>query len=179
MKINELGRHALIVALAQRAEIGRTAVMKMMFFLQEIRNVPLQYSFRIYTYGPYDAQVLEDLRLTEFQGGVTCERKEWAGGSGVDIKPGENASKLIESKKNLVEQFSRDIDWVVENFGRRSAADLEVLSTIVFVDKSIENCVNLEAFAAKVHALKPHHTLSKINREIQSLRGIDQLKSIC
>jgi len=32
--------------------------MKMKYFLQELKEVPLGYDFRLSTYGPFDAEVL-------------------------------------------------------------------------------------------------------------------------
>jgi uncharacterized protein YwgA len=42
-------------------KLGRTALMKLAFLLQTVRGVPLGYHFRLYTYGPYDGDVLDDL----------------------------------------------------------------------------------------------------------------------
>lgn len=179
MKIDEVGRRALVVALAQRARLGRTAIMKLMFFLQELRGVPLYYDFRIYTYGPYDGQVLEDLRLTEALGGVVCNKVVWSGGSGVEIAPGCRASEILANAKSLISTLESDLDWVTSEFGNRSAADLEILSTIVFIDKRVEGCLESHALASRVHSLKPHHSLAKITKEVEGLYRQRFLVSLC
>jgi hypothetical protein len=37
--------------------------MKCLYFLQTVRRVPLRYHFGLYTYGPFDSDVLIDLSL--------------------------------------------------------------------------------------------------------------------
>jgi len=35
--------------------------MKLLYFLQEWKGVRLNYDFRLYTYGPFESEVLSDL----------------------------------------------------------------------------------------------------------------------
>ena len=65
----ELQRQRLSAILAVvkrrgRQGLGRTALMKFLYFLQQVRGVDLGYNFTLYTYGPFDAAVLEDLSST-------------------------------------------------------------------------------------------------------------------
>ena len=56
-------RLSLIPVLAESHpshHIGRTALMKYMYFLQTLRGVQLGYNFSMYSYGPFDADVLSD-----------------------------------------------------------------------------------------------------------------------
>ena len=59
-------RLALITVLAARSKggyMGRTALMKYMYLLQTVRGLPLNYRFTLYSYGPFDADVLVDLSM--------------------------------------------------------------------------------------------------------------------
>ena len=62
-----LFRLAVLSDLVQRApgRLGRTAIMKLAYFRQTVKEVPLGYNFRLYTYGPYDGDVLTDLSQAE------------------------------------------------------------------------------------------------------------------
>ena len=61
---NRLG---LICSLVEKSEgrAGRTALMKFAYFLKELKGVPLDYRFTLYTYGPFDSRVLDDLSYAE------------------------------------------------------------------------------------------------------------------
>ena len=41
--------------------MGKTAVMKAMFMLQQVKGISLGCDFSIYTYGPYAAEIMEDI----------------------------------------------------------------------------------------------------------------------
>ena len=71
-------RLATIAYLCTRAPgegIGRTAVMKLCYFLQTLKGVPLGYRFTLYSYGPFDSDVLSDLGTAESRKAVSSERK--------------------------------------------------------------------------------------------------------
>ena len=56
------GRHALIVELSKRLEgvspqFGKTALMKLLYLLQEAYGVSTGYRYSFYTYGPYSQEV--------------------------------------------------------------------------------------------------------------------------
>ena len=56
-----LGVFAELAKSAKNA-FGRTALMKLCYFLQEVKGVPLRYEFSLYSYGPFDSDVLADLQ---------------------------------------------------------------------------------------------------------------------
>lgn len=167
-------RAALISDLAERlnGRLGRTAVMKLTFFLQELKGVPLGYSYRIYTYGPYDGQVLTDLKVAEMLGAIQTEYFEWDGGSGYAIKPAKKIA-LNSEEQNLLNSTQDDIAWVVSEFGDLSASDLEVESTVFFVVKSVDRSrqnISAQSIAESVRSIKPHHTEARILRHISRMR---------
>lgn len=167
-------RLAVIADLAEKlsGNLGRTAIMKLTFFLQELKGVPLGYSYRIYTYGPYDAQVLADLKIAEAMGIVQTEQFEWEGGSGYTIKAGKKPVFSAEDNEFL-SSFQSDIDWVAREFGALSAADLEVESTVYFVVKSAakeKQRVSPKAIARAVRAIKPRHSEGRILEHIERLQ---------
>jgi hypothetical protein len=146
--------------------------MKLMFLLQTVRNVPLEYRFRIYTYGPYDGQVLEDLRTAEALKVVRVNAFEWPGGSGYDVSAGECYQQFISEAAPKLNSFNADLDWALEKFGSRTASDLEIVSTIIFVDHSQraeKKPLSKRRLREIVHSIKPHHSAEKIDREIDGL----------
>ena len=52
---------ARMVVKSQDRKLGRTQLMKLCYFLQEIEHVPVKYDFRLFNYGPFDSEVLSDL----------------------------------------------------------------------------------------------------------------------
>ena len=176
-------RRGVIVALTRRLndKLGRTGLMKLVYFLQTVKRVPLKYDFRLYTYGPYDSQVLDDLAITQALGGVRSRAFHWSAGTGYLLSEGEKASTLIQHASSDVENINDDLNWVVEEFGSMSASDLEIASTIVYVDRDCEangEKISEVDLAERVQEIKRHHSKPKILLETRRLRDKQMLHSI-
>jgi hypothetical protein len=172
-KIDQFGRAALITAVVEKStgSFGRTAVMKCLYFLQEVKGVPLGYRFSLYTYGPFDPDVLNDLALAERMGALESRIFEFPGGHGYELRAADT-KKVLSRAKELVSQYGNEIDWVVDEFGGRSALDLEVASTLVYVDRTAaerRNPISLKELVKKVYNIKPHLDMPRIEREAVSL----------
>jgi hypothetical protein len=104
--------------------------MKYCYFLQALRRVPLGYSFSLYSYGPFDSDVLADLDAAEAVGGVETNIVYHPGGYGYRINPGDRADSAKRWGTEFLQKYEGDIDWVVAQFGNLGAARLELVSTI-------------------------------------------------
>lgn len=165
--INE-SRRALISVIASKSKrgfVGRTALMKYMYLLQTLRGVPLGYRFTLYSYGPFDSDVLVDLSVAEAFEAVESELELFSGGYGYKIRPSRNAKWLQKRAERFLARYARDIDWVIKNFGSFTSAELELLGTIVFVDREPmrrKEKTELREIARLVHEIKPHFSKEKI-----------------
>jgi len=165
--VNE-SRRALITVLARRSKggfMGRTAMMKYMYLLQTVRGVPLGYRFTLYAYGPFDSDVLVDLSVAEAFEAVECELELYPGGYGYKIRAAKNARWLQKRAEKFLARISRDIDWVIKKFGSFSAAELELVGTIVYVDREViagKKRLGLEQVVKLVREVKPHFSQDKV-----------------
>ena len=169
---------ARMVEKAPGQKLGRTQVMKLFYFLQELKGVPLGYDFRLFTYGPFDSDVLGDL-------GTACSLKVveektaiYAQGYGYDITPGANAAK---HSQKLESELEAHVDSVVGEFGSLSAAELELRSTVLFVDRDLkraESTTDAAELAEKVHQIKPHFAVATIRIRIGEMANKGFLESV-
>jgi hypothetical protein len=161
--------------------IGRTALMKYMYFLQTLRGVPLGYNFSLYSYGPFDSDVLSDLSSAEATNIVTSAPVFFSGGYGYQIQPGTNANRMKQECSSFLADHKRDIDWLFSEFGNLNSAELELTSTIVYVDKEFsQDSQNHQALeiADRVTEIKPHFSKPQVQRSIDLLRQKGVLTSI-
>src|SRR6266852_325989 len=93
---NKLDRIALIAHLVARAptRLGRTALMKCLFFLKAVEHVPLPYSFGLYTYGPFDSDVLDDLQYAEALRAVEGTLVEYPRARGYEYQRGPKIEEI-------------------------------------------------------------------------------------
>jgi hypothetical protein len=169
-------RMALISVLTEHSpqgHIGRTAVMKLLYFLQTLRDVPLGYRFSLYSYGPFDSDVLADLSNAESLGVVNSEVIQFPGGYGYEIRPGRNAEWLRARSAKFLRQYESEVDWVIDKFGMLNSGQLELVSTIIYVyrEATLENGEpSLGEIAETVKEIKPHFSIDQIMEFAVQLR---------
>ena len=155
--------------------------MKLCYFLQTLRNVPLGYRFTLYSYGPFDAGVLSDLSTAEALGGVESKTVLYSGGYGYEISPAGRRRSVKSLGSGFIKKHGSDLQWVVGQFGNFGSADLELLSTIVYVDReSAEAGAKQTAgeLSKKVHEIKPHFAQPYVQLKVAELQGQRLLKSL-
>jgi hypothetical protein len=134
--MSNINRLAVITSLAQNVDkLGRTALMKYCYFLQELRGVPLGYRFSLYSYGPFDSDVLADLDTAESLDGVKSSVVYFLGGYGYKIEPGVRAERLTELGSEFLASHQTDLKWLYNEFGGWSPGELELASTLIYSDR--------------------------------------------
>lgn len=176
MSVRQFDRVSLIAYLAEKSPeryIGRTALMKYLYFLQTLRGLPLGYHFSLYSYGPFDSTVLSDLGDAESLGVVTAKIEVYSGGYGYRIETPFSASDIEDLAGDFLLRWRDDVDWVLREFGSQSAADLELDSTIVFTDREAtvrRQNLTINDLANRVRDVKPHFALEHILNRASSLK---------
>ena len=174
-------RLAVITELCSRSggTLGRTALMKLCYFLQTVKDVPLGYNFTLYSYGPFDSNVLADLGTAESFGAVRSSVTYYPGGYGYLIRKADRGDAVMESAKAFLDSQRDAVDWVVSEFGVLSSGALELQSTLVFVDREAaqktEELTLLE-LSRRVKAIKPHFQQAFILENAQRLYTKDLLR---
>lgn len=172
---DQFNRVALITAVVSAAPraVGRTSLMKCLYFLQTLKAVPLGYDFTLYTYGPFESDVLNDLKLAERIGAVESQLFQFTGGYGYELRPGIASKAIMERAKDFIAQYREGIDWIIEKFGNRSAQDLEIASTLIYIDRSSSEKgerLSINEMINRVHEIKPHLKFAAIEAEAESLK---------
>jgi uncharacterized protein YwgA len=130
--------HGFITLLSGKIKImainpGMTIFQKIIYLLQELYNVPLRYEFDLHHHGPYSDDLARDIQDTAIAGGVTMEAVAWPGYNGYLITPGPKFDEVVrKSYWDILDAAMIDC----KDFNRR---DLEIISTIVFIEKNTED----------------------------------------
>jgi hypothetical protein len=169
-------RLGLLSALVEQAtvKLGRTALMKLAYLLQTVKEVPLGYDFRLYTYGPFDSDVLNDLGFAESLGAVKSELVTFTSGTGYgyEFAPGVRRDFLRQRATGTLSCHAWAIQWALEEFGCRSASELELLTTIIYADREAaqrEEHLSVKELARKVGEVKPRFNEQQIVEKINEL----------
>ena len=166
-------KYALIADIAERwskagNHLGKTALQKAIYLLQTLKGVDAGYDFSLYHVRAFDSSVLYDLDFAELMGAV----KVTSNGMGYAIKPSAFCDEIRKGGEDFVQSNSEAIEEIATVFGGFSAKQLELLSTIVFVDRS-EPELDRKDLIKRVHAIKPHFGESDVESYLQQLEDND------
>jgi hypothetical protein len=103
--------------------------MKLVYLLQTLKGTPLDYDFRLYTYGPFESDVLDDLGQAVSMHAVNSRIVDYTYGSGYEFSPGPKAERVKEMCSSELSKYEDDISWVVNEFSSQSTANLELYLT--------------------------------------------------
>ena len=177
-------RIAMLTALVEKApgqRLGRTAIMKLFYLLVALRQVPLGYYFTLYAYGPFDSTVLEDIDYAARLGAVTVETRVYPSGYGYVIQPGATAAATKQLDAEFVATHQENVDWVITEFGGATAVELELVSTIVYVDQECSESghhATVEQLVDQVSEIKRHFTPDAIQNCVENLQQRRLLASL-
>ena len=142
--------------------------MQKLVYLMELRGVPAGYRFRLYNYGPYSGDLAGDVSYIEALEGVTVhfdyKRNVYK------IAPGQESGTLIQKAPEFLRMNRSVIDHVIEQFGRRSARDLELLATTAYLHKQfVGHAFRREDLHEQVKAVKPRFSDTEVSAAIDEL----------
>jgi uncharacterized protein YwgA len=162
-------RYALIVEIIERFHkanfrLGKTALQKMIYLLQKSFGVDCDYSYTLYTYGPYSSDVARDLDVVAGFGGA--EMNYDFSFAGYEIRPGSASSELRSRGEAFLADIGPKLDQLVADFGGFTAKDLELRSTIVYLSDAGQPRADL---INRVHEVKPHFSSTQIEGAITEL----------
>jgi len=96
----------------------------------------------------------------------------FSGGYGYEFSPGKKHAAVRKLTGNAAEPYRDAIRWALDHFGQRSAADLELLSTIVFADRAAaqeRRTLSFKELARTVREIKPRFSEEQVLRNIKEL----------
>ncbi len=164
----------LAQVISMKADLGKTAVMKIMYILQKVYKLPLDYSFSIYTYGPYCSDVMADIDTASAENIISIKTNYYTNGKiGYDISTSENSSKVIKDSSDFLNKYKDEIAEVLYCFGDKTAKELELYSTVIYIYNSyIENQweFTIRDISENVHEIKPHFSIAEIENAYNDLK---------
>jgi len=162
----ELNKRMLILAkiASKQPGIGKTAMMKCVYLLQTIEDVPFGYEFEIYTYGPFSSSVTDEIDFARQKGYLSISSTVYPEYVGYNINCGNTGRQALNEENDY--QYDEAIDSILSVFGSKTARELELLSTILFVSCTyVKNSTNSQRndICDTVSKIKPRFEMREIS----------------
>lgn len=178
MKLNiPWHQYALIVYLAEKMQekkqrFGKTALQKLIYLLQTIFKVPVGYQFSLYIYGPFCSDLMDDLDYVSCIGGVAVTMDQ--GSTGYTISSSSNAELIKNKAQDFLDVYQSQINKLLDEFGSMRVRDLELRSTIIFVDRDALTSgreITRDDFIQEIKSIKPHFSYDEIKEAMEELES--------
>src|SRR5262245_29122108 len=108
---------------------GETHIQKSTFVLQEVVNLPTEFSFILYKHGPFSFDLRSELTSMRADGLLLLEAQYPYGSSYAST---ENGRQLQKRFPKTIEQFRRPTEFIAKTLGPKNVSELEQLATALY-----------------------------------------------
>jgi len=149
---------------------GETHIQKTTYFLQEFMKVPLDLNYIFYKHGPFSFELND--RLTALRGNDLVELRSHPP-YGPHLHASASAIKYLEHFPQTIGNYESAMDFVVQKLAAKNVADLERLSTALYVRMEMPNA-DERTLSAEMNRLKPHVSIQDASESLRQVEAYEQ-----
>jgi uncharacterized protein YwgA len=169
MNMNDLQRSAIVATLvkecrARNSFCGETMVQKSVFFLQNLLDVPLEFDYQLYIYGPFSFELQRHLSSMMADDMITVRSLEY----GSTFEPGEQVTYLEKHTANTIAEHREAIEFVIKHLAGRGVKQLERLATALYFTVTTDDA-SVEGRSAKIREVKPHISDDEARKAVEEV----------
>lgn len=169
MNMRDLQRSAIVAMLvkecrARNSSCGESMVQESIFFLQKLLNVPLEFDFQLYIYGPFSLELQRHLLSMMADDMITVRSLDY----GSTFEPGEQVAYLEKHTANTITEHYDAVDFVITHLAGRGVKQLERLATALYFTVTSDD-VSVEDRAAKTREVKPHISDDEARKAVEEV----------
>ena len=171
-------KNVIVLELADRLRekgswCGETHVQKAVYFLQELLKVQLDFDFVLYKHGPFSFELQDE--LVSLRAYELLELEPQPNGYGPKLILSESGRALEQKSLGIVNQYSRQIDWLAGQLGKEGVVRLERLGTALYVSREKQLAGKSEdEIITRVVELKPHVTKDQAELALREIRKMEK-----
>ena len=170
-------REALLLDFVRRLKVadnwcGETHIQKSTYFLQEFMVVPLDLNYIFYKHGPFSFELND--QLTALRGNGLVELRSHPP-YGPHLHASSTASDSLERFPKTISRYESAMDFVVGKLASKNVAELERLSTALYVRLQRPDADDDE-LAREMNQLKPHVTVKDAKEALSEVAQFEAEK---
>ncbi len=152
-------REAIVAAIDQRmAErgswCGETHLQKAVYFLQTLLDVPTDFGYILYKFGPFSRELRAELASMRADGFLDLVPQPQPYGPTLQVTPVAEQQLIARWPKTLG-RHGPALDFAADQLSDLGVSDLERLATALWVRREMSDA-SLEDQAARLNEIKPH-----------------------
>jgi uncharacterized protein YwgA len=115
----------------QKFRSGETSIQKLIYFTMKMKDVPFEYKYTLYNYGPYSFELGEDLR--DMENSHIILKEPDPSDFGFRFLPNLEMKYVQDVIKEYTE-YDGKMERVIDEFKMKPAKYLALISTFMYVD---------------------------------------------
>ena len=162
---------SLVEAMKQKGSwCGGTHIQKATFFLQDLLEVPLGFSFVLYKHGPYSFDLTDE--LTALRADSVMDLQVRDARYGPCYSAGELADVVSQRCSATARRFHSQVEFVAGKLGSKGVVELEQAATALYVLLKEGAGTPVEKRAARINELKPHIPIAEARQAVDEVDRI-------
>jgi hypothetical protein len=150
-------------------DLRKTQIQKLVYFLQYIFGIPLDYGYKMHYFGPYSDELNSDLINMRSHGYINIDPDPE--GYGYHITPG---TETLDSLEDLKKVYVKKIDTCLRELAEKDVKNLELLGAIHFVTNvALPRTNKGHEVIDKVRRLKPSFSREEIENAYKQLEELE------
>jgi len=175
--MDELRKAAVLTELADRMREGgrwcaETQLQKAVYFLQELFDVPTEFSFILYKHGLFSFGLRDELTSLRADGLLQLRPRPTP--YGPTLVATDQSEVLRGSFPKTLSTYRDQISFIAKHLGPRTAPELERLSTALYVIRKAPRGKSVEELAQELTELKPHVSPVEAEKAVKEAQEIIQ-----
>ncbi|MHC9541025.1 MAG: hypothetical protein AB9903_16110 [Vulcanimicrobiota bacterium] len=152
--------------------IDKSSMQKLCYLMQEMFGIPLKYEFRLYSYGPYCADLTGDIEYTEYLKGIQEYSVSDATSSSDNFLDfGERYDDLMKDAGNLNgDGVKEKLEQGLSLLKEFTTIELDLVATIHLLFSLLKDGEkNKESLIARMKEMKPKIDVEALQKMIEFL----------
>jgi hypothetical protein len=155
---------------AEGSWCGETHIQKATYFVQELLKVPLEFDFILYKHGPFSFDLSDEITAMRADYLLGLQPRSYP--YGPSIVHGESGEMIKEQFPKTLEMYNPSVEFVADKFGDKGVAELERISTALYVTLTGGVGGSVESRAQRIHELKPH---VEMDEAFDAVKAVDEI----
>ncbi len=157
--MERLQRDAVIISVVEHLRkkgswCGETHIQKATYFIQRLFAVPLGFEFILYKHGPFSFDLSDE--LTAMRADMLIRLHPQPRPYGPSLIPSKGSELIKKHYPKTLKKYDPQVRFVAEKFKNKGVAELERLSTALFITQEIDPDGSIDSRAQLITELKPH-----------------------
>lgn len=170
-------REAIVAAMDERLDkagswCGETHLQKAIYFLQDLLEVPTDFDYILYMYGPFSRELRRELASMRADGFLNLVPQPQPYGPTLVVTPVAE-QQLISRWPKTLKCYEQAIDFVASRLGGLGVGELERLATALWVRQEQPEAA-IDEQAERLNSIKPHVSLTEAASALGKVREMER-----